>query len=69
MISVVDVHEVEANAQTRLLVPRIHEYLSVGRYAFLCAIYSLYLYAHPPFRLLLIIHVLITTCHDFDDTS
>ena len=65
MTSVVDVHEVEVNAQIHLLVPH-----KLGFTAFFCAIYSLYLYAQTPLSLstsayMLIIHVLITTLRHF----
>ena len=52
MISVMDVHGVEANAQTQPLVPRIlhlHEYWALM--PFFCAIYPLYLYAQTPLSL------------------
>jgi len=42
----VDVHEVEANAQTQLL--RLHE---SGFITFFCDIYSLYIYAQTPLSL------------------
>ena len=64
MTSVVDVHEVEANAQTRLLVPRIlnlHEY---GLYCpFFGAIYHFIFMRkhHSPFRL-----IISRTHHDLE---
>ena len=73
MISVMDVHGVEANAQTQLLVPRIlylHEYWALMPF-FVLFIHFIFMRKHHSlFQLpLMVIHVLITTRHDFYDSS
>lgn len=79
LISVLDVHGVEANAPSHLLIRgllvlrvlSLHEcsYWALLARLFLCYLFTLSLCATPPSLLLLltIIHVLLMTWHDSDD--